>query len=279
MLTVVSRLTRGRSWIRIAGGLGAVVVVVAVALGSAPGAASAGGSQFTGSWGGPIDPEALQILKGMTDYLGGLQAFSMHTENTYEDVLATGQKIQFGFSTNIVVQRPNRMRAERVAGTAHQLFIYDGTKLFMHEAEGDYYAAVAVPDTLDDFLHFARDRLDLVPPAGDMVFANAFELLTAGVTSGFVVGEAEIGGVRCSHLAFTTPVVDWQVWIAEGDRPLPTKYVLTTRDDPAQPQFVTIISNWNTAPKIADGTFEFDPPENAMEIDFIRVDTGAGSAR
>ena len=213
--------------------LGAFAVAVVIALCSGPGVASAGESQFTGRWGGPIDPDALQILKGMTDYLSGLQEFSLHTENTYEDVLATGQKIQFGFSTNITLQRPNKMRAERIEGIAHQLFIYDGVKLFMHEAKRDYFAAVDVPDNIDDFLHFARDRLGIVPPVGDLVFTNAFELLTAGITSGFVVGEAELGGVRCYHLAFTTPVVDWQVWIAEGDRPLPYKYVLTTRDDPA----------------------------------------------
>ena len=258
--------------------LGVFAVAMVVALGSAPGVASAGESQFSGKWGGPIDPDALQILKGMTDYLGSLQQFTMHTENTYEDVLATGQKIQFGFSTNIVVQRPDKIRAERIEGIAHQLFIYDGAKLSMYEGGADFFATVDVPDNIDDFLHFARDRLDLVPPVGDMVFSNAFELLTAGMTSGFVVGEAEIGGVRCYHLAFTTPVVDWQVWIAEGDKPLPYKYVLTTRDDPAQPQFMTMISNWNTAPRIADGTFGFDPPSTAMEIDFIHVD-GSTSVR
>jgi hypothetical protein len=231
-----------------------------------------------GNWGGPIDPDALQVRKGMTDYLGSLQAFSMHTENNFEDVLATGQKIQFGYSTNVVVQRPDKIRAERTEGVAHQFFVYDGARLAIYEGGADFFATIEVPDNIDDFLHLARDRLDLVPPADDMVFTNSFELLTAGVTSAFVVGEAEIGGVRCYHLAFTTPVVDWQIWIAEGDKPLPYKYVLTTRDDPAQPQFVTLVRDWNPAPKIADGTFEFDPPATAMEIDFIRFDAGSGSA-
>ena len=112
-----------------------------------------------------------------------------------------------------------------------------------------------------------------------MVFSNAFELLTAGITSGFVVGKTVIGGVSCDHLAFTTPVVDWQVWIADGDKPLPYKYVLTTRDDPAQPQFVTVVSNWDTDPAIAAGTFEFEAPATAMEIDFVLLDAGYASAR
>jgi len=39
-----------------------------------------------------------------------------------------------------------------------------------------------------------------------------------------------------------------------------------------------MIRNWDTAPKIADGAFEFDPPTDAMEIDFIHVD-GSTSPR
>ena len=276
MLRVDSHLDRGAPWVRTVAGVGVLAVALAIALGAPQGVASAG---ETGRWGGPIDPEALQILKGMTDYRGGLQRFSMHTENTYEDVLETGQKIQFNFSSSVVAQRPDKLRVERSGGHVGQLFVFDGAELHVHEGQQDFYANIDVPGKIDDLLHFARDVLDLVPPTGDMVYSNAFELLTASVTSGFVVGTTVINGVSCNHLAFTTPVVDWQVWVADGDKPLPYRYVLTTRDDPAQPQFVTVISNWNTEPKIDDGTFEFNPPANAIEIDFIRVDAGTASAR
>jgi len=276
MFRLISRFTRGET----VAGFGALAVAIALVLGSAaPGIAQAGGLEAAGRWGGTIDPEALQVLKGMTDYVGSLQRFSMHTENTFEDVLATGQKIQFHYSSNVVAQRPNKLRAERSDGGVSHIFVYDGETLSMYLDEQDFYANVEVPDNLDDFLHFARDALDLVPPAGDMVFSNAFELLTTGMTSGFVVGKAVIDGVSCDHIAFTTPVVDWQVWVADGDKPLPYKYVLTTRDDPAQPQSVTLISDWNTDPKIEDGLFEFGPPSTATQIEFIRYDVVDASAR
>lgn len=280
MLSSISRFARGTPRGRTVAGLGVVTVVMALALGLSPqGIAAAGEGQAVGRWGGTIDAEALQLLHGMTDYLGSLQRFSMHTENTYEDVLETGQKIQFQFSSSIVAQRPDKLRAERTDGMARQLFVYDGETLSMYDGGPDFFSIIGVPDNIDDFLHFARDTLDLVPPSGDMVYSNAFELLTAGITSGFVVGKAVIDGVSCDHLAFTTPVVDWQVWVADGDKPLLYKYVLTTRDDPAQPQFVTLVSDWNTEPKIEAGTFDFEPPATAMEIDFLLVDAGNTSAR
>ena len=273
MLSLKTRFARGKPGLRTMAGLGVLGVVMAVALLSTPHGIAAEG-EVAGKWGGPIDPDALQVLKGMTDYLGSQQTFAMHTENTYEDVLETGQKIQFGFSSSIVAQRPDKLRAKRWDGQSKRLFIYDGETLSMYDKGHDLFARVSAPDNIDDFLFFARDSLDLVPPAGDMVFSNAFELLTASITSGFVVGKAVIGGVSCTHLAFTTPVVDWQVWIADGDTPLPYKYVLTTRDDPAQPQFITMISDWNTNPKIEDGMFDFEPPATATEIDIVRVEAG-----
>ncbi|MEJ2086552.1 MAG: DUF2092 domain-containing protein, partial [Acidobacteriota bacterium] len=113
----------------------------------------------------------------------------------------------------------------------------------------------------------------------DMVFTNAYELLMAPVTSGGVVGKSIVGGVRCDHLAFRTPLVDWQIWIADGDEPLPYKYVLTTMDDPALPQYLVLMSDWNVDPKFDETLFEISAPEGAQEIDFLRIDADPSSAR
>jgi hypothetical protein len=221
-----------------------------------------------------IEPEATQLLKRMTDYLGDLDRFSLDTDNMLEDVLVTGQKIQYDFTSSVRIQRPDRLQAERTGDLLRQLLVYDGATLTIYNPEDGYYAKAAAPDNIDGVLHFARDTLDIVPPVGDIVFTNAFDLLTASVTSGFVVGKSMVGGVRCDHLAFRTPVVDWQIWIADGDQPLPYKYVLTTMDDPAHPQYLVLMSNWNVAPDFDAAMFQFTKPADATEIDFLRMDSG-----
>jgi len=218
------------------------------------------------------DADALQILKKMTDYLGGLETFSMHTENTFEEVLESGQKIQYDFASSVAIQRPDRLRAERVDAYVNQEIAYDGQRLSVYEGSEDLFASISAPDNLDDLLHFSRDALDLVPPAGDMVFTNAYELLTTGLTSGVVVGKAVIGGFRCTQLAFTNPLVDFQIWVADGDKPLPVKYVLTTRDDPTHPQCTTLISNWNTDPMIPNELFNITIPATATMTEFVFID-------
>jgi hypothetical protein len=221
-----------------------------------------------------VEPEATRILKRMTDYVGGLKRFSLNTENMFEDVLVSGQKIQYDFTARVSIQRPNKLRAERVGDILNQVLVYDGETLTVYNREDNYYAVADAPGNIDDLLVFARDHLDIVPPSSDMVFTNAFDLLTANITSGVVVGKSMIGGVKCDHLAFRSPAVDWQIWIADGDEPLPHKYVLTTMDDPAHPQYIILISNWNVAPKPDDALFRFSAPEGAKKIDFIRKNAG-----
>lgn len=226
-----------------------------------------------------VDPAATQLLKRMTNYLGNLKQFSLDTQNTFETVFESGQKIQFDLSASIVVQRPNKIRAERKGDLVSQSVFYNGKTLTIYNPEDNYYAVAAAPDNIEDALHFARDALDIVPPSGDLVYKNAFDLLMAQVTSGTVVGKSIIGGVKCDHLAFSGPVVDWQIWIADGDKPLPRKYVIVTKDDPAQPEYILLMSNWNIASDVNGALFNFTPPPGAKQIDFIRLDTDHASGR
>jgi hypothetical protein len=60
-----------------------------------------------------VDPQAAKLLERMTTYLGSLPAFSVDTQNTVEELLDSGQKIQLDVWASALVQRPNKLRAER----------------------------------------------------------------------------------------------------------------------------------------------------------------------
>lgn len=220
---------------------------------------------------GDVDPDALALLRRSTDYLAATKQFSLVTDTTIEAVIADGQKLQFGHRVAVTVQRPNRMRAERVGELIAQTFYYDGKTLSLDLPQQRYYATADVPPTIEGMLDVARDKLNVIAPGADLVYSNAFERLTEGLTSAFVVGEAVIDGARCDHIAFRNPEVDWQIWIQQGDRPVPCKFVITSKRMPGAPQFVSVMSNWQTAPTISDATFRFTPPKGAQRIDFLPV--------
>jgi hypothetical protein len=216
-----------------------------------------------------IDPEAQRLLKTSTDFIAGQSKFSLDTRNSLEVVLYSGQKIEFNHTARQSVQRPNKLRAERTGDLTEQLFVYDGRSLTLSNAGDKSYATVGAPDTLEAMLDFARNSLDIVAPAGDLIFKNAYEILTQDVMSGFVVGKGVIEGVRCDHLAFRTPITDWQIWIEEGAQPLPRKMVITTRDVFNAPQYSVTVTKWDLQPRFNDKTFSFSPSSDAKKIEFV----------
>ncbi|TXT17328.1 MAG: hypothetical protein FD132_2478, partial [bacterium] len=156
-----------------------------------------------------IAPAARQLLKASTDFLAGQRAFSVDTQSSIEVVLDSGQKLQFDHTAKVAVERPDKLRAERTGDLVDQVFYYDGKSLTLHNPARNYYSTVAAPGTLEETLDFAREQLDIVAPASDLFYKNAYDILMQDVTSGFVVGVAVIDGVRCNHLAFRAPHVDW----------------------------------------------------------------------
>ena len=216
-----------------------------------------------------IDAAAQQLLKASTDFVARQQRFSLDTRNTLEVVLKSGQKIEFNHTAKQSVQRPNKLRAERSGDLVDQVFVYDGRTLTLYNPSAKAFAQVAAPDTLEGMLDFARKQLDIVAPAGDLVYKDAYDILMDGVTESFVVGKAVIEGVRCDHLAFRAPQVDWQIWIEEGPRPLPRRMVITTRDLPNAPQFAVTMTRWKLQPQFGPRTFEFVAPAGAAKVDFL----------
>jgi hypothetical protein len=215
-----------------------------------------------------IDPAAQKLLKASTDFVSSQKQFNVDTRNSLEFVLKSGQKIEFNHITRQSVQRPDKLRSERSGDLVNQVFIYDGKSLTLNNLTDKAYSQVAAPDTLEGMLDFARTQLGVVAPAGDLIYKNAYEVLMEGVTDGIVVGKAVIEGVRCDHLAFRAPHVDWQIWLQEGAQPLPRRIVLTTRDLANAPQFAVTITKWNLKPTFGANTFAFTPPAGAKKVDF-----------
>ena len=73
-------------------------------------------------------------------------------------------------------------------------------------------------------------------------------------------------GVPCEHLAFTQGNIDWQLWIEDGPRPVPRKFVITYKDEPDSPQFTAVFSNWDFTTELPDFLFTFEPPTGASRI-------------
>ena len=225
-----------------------------------------------------VDPDAIALLRRATDYFAGMHQFSLVADTTIEIVNDSGQKLQLDHLVSIDLQRPNRLRVERVGDLVNQTFYYDGKSLAVNLPEERYYASTPVPATLDAMLDFVRNQLDLIAPGSDLLYTDSYQRLAAGLTAGYIIGKSEAGGVQCDHLAFRNNQVDWQIWIQEGDQPVPRKLVVTSKRFAQAPEFAFTISRWNPAPSFSNATFQFVPPEGSRKIEF-RPATLSGKAQ
>jgi hypothetical protein len=218
-----------------------------------------------------MDPRAVDLLKKMSDYLTGLPAFTVHAETTQEVVLTNGEKLQFGSASDLFVQRPNRLRSNRVGDVTDVEFYYDGSAVTLYGKKANYYASRPAPATIDAVLDEIRERLGIEPPAADLLYSDVYDGLMDGVSGALYVAPAMVGGAKAHHLAFRAQGVDWQIWIQDGKRPLPLKYLITSSADPGSPEFGVSLSNWNVAPQLKPAIFAFTPPSGATKIEFLET--------
>lgn len=246
----------------------AAVFAVALIAGSRKGISQQGAAQQSAA----IEPRASQILRKMSDYVAGLKQFSIQMENTLDVVLESGEKIQYDTPVEMSLRRPNKIRANRKGDILNQELFYDGRTLTLFQkGPPDYYATVKAPPTIEEALDMARESLDVYAPAGDLIYSNAYEALTEDVVSGSYVSLSIVDGIRCHHLAFRGNEVDWQIWIDDGDKPLPRKFIITSKWMTGAPQYTVLIKSWNLSPELTDDYFTFAPPKGAEKIDFIRL--------
>jgi len=216
-----------------------------------------------------VDPAATEILKQMTGYLGSLKQFSVHTQNTLEDVLDTGHRIDLDISASVTVSRPNKLLSERKGDLVDQVFYYDGKTLTLYNPPSNVYATEPAPGTFEEMFIYLYETLGFGTPISDLVYSDAFPLLMQDVTFAAVVGKSYINGVKCDHLIFSRPGVDFQVWVTEGSKPLPLKYVVTDTVVSGRLSISTFMSDWNVKPAVKDTQFTFVPPKGVQKINFM----------
>ncbi|MEX2298386.1 MAG: DUF2092 domain-containing protein [Dongiaceae bacterium] len=197
-------------------------------------------------------------LKEMSDYMTAQTALSFTYEATLEIVTTEDQKLELASSGVAVLNRPDRIRATRHGGFANIEMIFDGTTMTMFGPDANLYTQFAVPGSIDNLIDTLRDQHGLVLPAADLLLANPYGELMPGVTDVKDIGSGVFGEVECDHFAFRADEVDWQIWIAQGDRPYPCRYVITTKGVTLSPQYSIGIANWRTGDEVALDDFAFE---------------------
>jgi hypothetical protein len=212
-----------------------------------------------------IDQDAMDALNKMGAYLRSLKAFQVTAEVTTEEVLPDGQKIQFGSLAELIAEKPNHLRVDVNSDREHRVFFFDGKTFTLYAPRPMFYATLNAPPTIAEMANQLEDKYGINLPFVDLFRWGTPESGAEDITAATDFGASQVDGVTCEHYAFRQAGLDWQVWIQQGDYPLPRKLVLTTLTDEARPQHESRYT-WNLAPSMNAATFAFVPTKDAKKI-------------
>jgi hypothetical protein len=210
------------------------------------------------------DPKAM--FKKMSDYVASQNLISFNYDTNLEVVTPESQKLALASSGTMTLDRPNKAHVTRNGGFANVELAFDGATLTLLGKRNNIYAQVNAPGTIDQLITEMRNTHHRPIPAGDLVLSNPYDKMMPLVTDAKDLGSGVIGGVECDHLAFRTQEVDWQIWIAQGTRPYPCRYVVTSQKIAGTPQYTVTVSAWKTGSEVANDSFKIEIPAGTKQV-------------
>jgi hypothetical protein len=212
------------------------------------------------------EANAKSLLKAMSDYLAAQKAMSFDYDSNLEIVSTQQQKIGLASSGTVTLNRPDKLRATRTGGFANIEMVFDGKTLTLLGKNANLYAQIEASGTIDQLVDVLRDKYHRPIPAADLLMADPYKELMPDVTDAKDLGSGVIHGTECDHLAFRTKEVDWQIWIAQGARPYPCRYVITSKKVTGWPQYTLDIWGWKAGTEVASDAFKLEIPAGAKQL-------------
>jgi hypothetical protein len=235
------------------------------------------------------EDDAAKILKASTDYVAAQKSISATFDSDIEAITPELQKIQFTSSGQMKLSRPDKLRIRRTGGYADVELTYDGKTLTIYGNNAKFYVQADEPGTVDHVIDVIQSAAGAAMPGTDLLLTNAYDELMANVLDAKHIGQGVVDGIECEHLAFRGTDTDWQIWIETGARPIPRKYVITSKTLAGAPQYTLRIKDWNTDAIADANAFVFKPPadtakaslspENMGEFDEIPPGTAPGAKK
>ena len=109
---------------------------------------------------------------------------------------------------------------------------------------------------------------DVASPLSDLLRGDLPEEVASRVRSARHLGTVTIAGTRCDHLAFRGERVDFQLFVRQGEEPVPIRFAIDYHAEAGRPQFRAQLGSWDSAPELPESLFQFLPPVGSQRVAF-----------
>jgi hypothetical protein len=217
------------------------------------------------------EADAKKLLRGMSDYMASQNSISFNYDAGLEVVTKDDQKLALLSSGSVVLNRPDKVRFTRAGGFADIELMSDGKTLTLFGKNANVFIQADAPATVDQLVNDLQEKFKRPMPAADLLLTNSYDELTSDVIDIKDLGSGVVGGVECDYLAFRKKEVDFQIWIAQGNKPYPCRFSITSHMVPGSPQYSIQLRDWKTGSDAEKADFSFKNTSNAAKVEIVEV--------
>ena len=219
-----------------------------------------------------LEPKAVEILKAMSSRLAAARTLRFTAVVSYESPSKLGPALVYTTKSDVVLQRPNKLRVITSADGPPSELYYDGKTITAFSPKDDLAAVADAPPTIDGALKAAYDLGETYFPFTDVVVADPWGDLASDVKLAFYVGQSHVvGGTTTDIVAYASDTVFAQIWIGADDK-LPRMMRAVYRHDPSRLRHSMELSGWRLGVSVPAGTFTSSAAIKAKRIAFTRPD-------
>ncbi|MFZ4689255.1 MAG: DUF2092 domain-containing protein [Polymorphobacter sp.] len=225
-----------------------------------------------------LDADAKAAIDRMGAYLRTLTSFEVVADGYAEEVLDSGQKVTIPGRLTYAVNTPDKLYAEVANDRSVRRFYFDGSKVTIDAPRHKLYTDAPLKGSIKTLLTVADEKYGIDFPLQDLFLWGDPKNPVPAPASGFKVGPETIGDTKVDHYAFRQRGIDWQIWITQGDKPLPLRIIMTNVMDAARPQYAANLA-WQTDAKLSADRFTFTPGKDSARIAIASIDGTAGEKK
>lgn len=252
-----------------------IVALIAVALAAFPMqpifAAQEEGTAATISQTETRSKGAENLVISMTKYMNSLPELYVCGEINYDTVYKENNKIQYAAVFDYYVKRPGQFQFNANGDIQNKQVVFDGKTVTVYDANKNVYGMIEAPSTIDGTLDLALNEYGISLPILDLARSEFGENIIKNVKKSAYVGLSDVGGIACHHVALAKENLSIQLWIEVGEKPVPRKVLITSKNNPAMPNWSYVITDWTSTPKLYDGWTTFVPKPGMKKIDFLKT--------
>jgi hypothetical protein len=213
--------------------------------------------------------DARALLEKMSAEIASLQSFVIHGDAYADARLDAGQIIEHSSKVSLRLRRePGAVRiTNRDAEETKEIYFDDGS-LSVYSSADNMYAQAQIPKGVESMLDYAMDEVGIESPLLEFISADVANELLQDADEVSYLEASLIRDQIYHHVGIRSPEVDVQIWISAEGRPLPGKLVITSKWEGGAPRFVAFFE-WDTNPTFQRDLFEFEPPDDAVEVEFV----------